>query len=194
MKVLSLDLSTHTGWAVLESNHQKSAISLIEYGCCKTISCPKLYPYGYIFKAKELAEQIEQIYFTHLPDFIVVEDTNRGQQRYTQKFLEFIHFAVFDKFILNGIEKIYYISSSEWRSNQSVRLSKEQRNINKKKIQSKVTLKHVAVQKTNSLFGLQLKQKDNDIADAILLGVSFLQGAKVSDGIIKKKGKQTNAN
>lgn len=194
MKVLSLDLSTHTGWAVLESNPQQASISLIGHGCCKAISCPKLYPYGYIFKAKELAEQIEQVYDAYLPDFIVVEDTNRGQQRYTQKFLEFIHFAVFDKFILNGWEKIYYISSSEWRSHQAVRLSKEQRSVNKKKIKPKVTLKHVAVQKTNSLFGLQLKQKDNDIADAILLGVAFLQGAKVSDGIIKKKGKQIDAN
>ena len=68
-------------------------------------------------------------------------------------------------------------------------MSKEQKKNNKQRIGSKVTLKHVAVRKANQFFQLELKQKDNDIADAILLGVAFLQGAQVSDGIVKKRKK-----
>jgi hypothetical protein len=38
----------------------------------------------------------------------------------------------------------------------------------------KITPKHLAVQKSNELYGLELKLKDDDIADAILLGRAFL--------------------
>ena len=187
MKVLSLDLATCTGWAILEN--KEGAIRLIDFGNFKVKRSSKFYPYSYIFAAKEVAEDVESIYNQHFPDYIVVEDTNKGQQRYTQKFLEFIHFAVFDRFLISScnFEKIYYISSSEWRKNQCVRLSKEQKSSNKKKLTPKVTLKHVSVNQVNQNFNLKLKQKDNDIADAILLGVAFLNGAKVSDGVIKKR-------
>ena len=117
MRVLSLDLATCTGWAILES--KESAVRLVDYGNFKVKRSSRFYPYSYIIAAKEVAEDVESIYNQHCPDYIVVEDTNKGQQRYTQKFLEFIHFAVFDRFLNNScnFEKIYYPTLSEDKYN-----------------------------------------------------------------------------
>lgn len=187
MKVLSLDLSTSSGWAVLCSN--LSEIELVDFGCYKALPSTRNYPYNFLERADGIAENLYSVYLKYLPDFIIIEDTNLGQQRFTQKFLEFIHATVLRSFF-EIKKKVYYVSTSEWRSVLQLRLSKEEKSKNRSGNFSKVTLKHVAVQKVNSTFRLQLKQKDNDIADAILLGQAFLQGAKVSDGIMKKKVKQ----
>jgi hypothetical protein len=49
-------------------------------------------------------------------------------------------------------------------------------------LKGRVTKKHVAVIEANRRFGLDFKQKDNDIAEAILLGVAYLSGAPICDG------------
>lgn len=51
----------------------------------------------------------------------------------------------------------------------------------------KITRKHLSVREANRLFGLELIQKDNDIADAVLLGASFFKHAKHADGLRPKK-------
>ena len=40
----------------------------------------------------------------------------------------------------------------------------------------------MAVRIANQLFGLDLELKDNDTADALLIGMAFLKGAKPCDG------------
>lgn len=199
MKILALDLSTSTGWAIVESTLESpKMIQLIAYGNIKAkpSQAREDYPINYLWCAREIATSICEIYGNYPGiDWIIVEDTNKGQQRFSQKLLEFIHCTVFSclRTYFTKI-KIAYVNTSEWRKIISLHLTKDQRASNRKKITSKITLKHLAVQRVNSLFSLSFKQKENDIADAILLGVAFLQGAKISDGIIKKKGLPTYAN
>jgi hypothetical protein len=49
-------------------------------------------------------------------------------------------------------------------------------------VKGKVTTKHLAVRLVNSVYGLGLKQKDNNDADAICLGLAFFAGAQPCDG------------
>jgi hypothetical protein len=45
--------------------------------------------------------------------------------------------------------------------------------------------KHVSIRVANELFGLSLKRKDEDAAEAALLGQAFLNGAVACDGTIR---------
>lgn len=103
--------------------------------------------------------------------------------------------------------KVVYLSSSEWRKNLKLILTKEEKKANaklakakreaaaigakldKKKlgIKGKVTKKHVAINYVNTRFGWtgtknELKQKDDDIADAICLGCAYVNNAIPCDG------------
>jgi hypothetical protein len=49
-------------------------------------------------------------------------------------------------------------------------------------IKGAVTKKHLAIRFVNATYGLDLKVKDNDIADAICLGAAYLNGARTCDG------------
>lgn len=94
MKLLGLDISTKAGWAVLESAEsglpalktqglvEKTKKNVLEYGT---------YPECYRFAAREIAEELIRIINIEKPDVVVVEETNQGKNRYTQKLLEFIH-------------------------------------------------------------------------------------------------------
>jgi hypothetical protein len=67
---------------------------------------------------------------------------------------------------------------SQWRKILEMRLSKDQKENNKlvsKGVKrGRVTKKHLSVNMTNTKFGLKLKLKDNDISDAILLGLAYI--------------------
>lgn len=137
-------------------------------------------------------------------DAIVVEETNLGKNRYSQKSLEFTH-AYFLLQMSKSICKdvpIVYLSTSQWRTAVGLEMSKEDKKSNAKLskakkavggdvrkvdkkalgVAGKVTKKHLAVRKANELFGLTLKLKDNDIADALLLGTAYFLGAVACDG------------
>ncbi len=202
MKVLSLDISTNTGYALLD---MERAVPLLwgnvwndkkveEYG---------EYPYSYVDAAKALAQKIFDVAVRHQPDKIVIEETNKGKNRYTQKILEFIHCTTLGFLRAGGWEgNIYYISTSVWRRQMGIELTKEQKKANAKlskakskaggKISAKekkaigvkgrTTKKHVAVLAVNEKYGLEFIQKDNDIAEAILLGAAFIAGAALANG------------
>ncbi len=129
------------------------------------------------------------------PDEIVIEETNKGKNRYTQKILEFTHKAVLIE--LSGCSfKLSYISTSIWRNKLGQKASKEDIKNNKlvnkanregksKKslgLTGKITPKHRAIRHVNETFNLNLKMKDNDKADAICLGEAYLAGAEICDG------------
>ena len=236
MKILSLDLSTKTGWAVLEHP------ALLGYGLIQVSTEQFLdkYPVNYIKCAKMIAQRIEKIVEQFKPTDIAIEETNQGGKRvsrYSQKQLEYIHFAVADMLLARGVLP-KYVNSRSWQSIVGTALSKDQRQHNKAlneekdkakaklkelceqaiqqqfqrkldacetptqskaimkearqafktlyksecrkiRIQSlsgvvgRVTSKHLSVQKANEMFKLDLLQKDNDVADAILLGVGY---------------------
>lgn len=65
----------------------------------------------------------------------------------------------------NKILKGYEVSKKQY-------ITKEMR---KCKSRGKVTFKHLSVQYVNKKFKLELKLKDNDIADSICLGVAYLK-------------------
>ena len=234
MRVLAFDLSTKTGWALFE--HEK----LLCYGQLNSkvigdMTSPN-YPKNYIEMATKMAFEVKNKITTSRPNHIVTEETNKGKNRYSQKQLEFIHFAVNH---VNG--KIHYIDTSDWRTTLGITLDKDQRkdnrviisdrkekfnqvynkyycaekflldlelakchgkkrDINKAtkmfekeitvktknemksyrykeegKVKGKTGVKNLSVSYVNEKFSLQLKLKDNDIADAICIGWAFIQ-------------------
>jgi len=194
MKVLSLDVSTKTGWAVF--NNKKlidtgvivNPKSVLEYG---------QYPYCYIYSTRSVIKQIASLVDIHEPDTIVVEETNKGKNRYTQKVLEFLHCSLLLELENTPYsDKIKYVNTSDWRKTLNVYLTKDDKKNNSKVykakkqgktkkevgVKGKINKKHVSVRVANTLFNLTLKQKDNDIADAILLGAAYIEGVSICDG------------
>lgn len=206
--ILALDLSSQTGWALLQPppGGTKTIPALLGYGEVdfgRETLLALDYPRNYIEFAKGNAQTLVKTLSTHpvlgsrLSKYrtpgpprdkltIVIEETNKGKNRYTQKYLEFLHFAVLEKLLggslvpMAAIEGIKYIDSSAWRRIVGVRLSPEDKKSNKAKSAPKVTLKHVSVRYCNSTYHLELRLKDNNAADAICLGTSFALGAKAN--------------
>ncbi len=125
MKILSLDLSTKSGWSIIDNG------KLICYGLVVSKiegdSFSNDYPHNYIRAAKQMAVDLKEIAIKNKPDYIVIEETNKGKNRFSQKCLEFIHYAINESF---GC-KVHYIDTSEWRSLLEISLDKEQRSDNK---------------------------------------------------------------
>lgn len=228
MLVLALDLSTHSGWAILEGPAPISTKllgegevpKLLGYG---TVDLPKEikefgeHPWNYYKAAQCMAETLlnhPELCQASPQDtqelHIVIEQTNRGRQRMVQKMLEFIHFCVLD--ILNDYIQegrnitVTYLDSDGavgWRTHLGLKLSNEQKKrnaklakakreaaekgvkLNKKAlgIPGKITKKTLSVNRVNEVFGFEMKAKDNNTCDALLLGLAFLRGCQPSDGV-----------
>lgn len=170
MKLLGLDLSYKTGWALFEGS------SLVDYGLLVAPEPPgthPLYDYNQMDRANAVGDYMYTLVMTLQPDFIIIEQTNKGKQRTTQRGLEWIHYSVLSKLRMHYQNKIVYVDTSEWRNKLHIRLDKDQRKHNKsvkqKVARGKITPKHLAVAMINEEFDLSLKLKDNDIADAICL-------------------------
>lgn len=209
-KILTLDLSTSTGWAFSNTSPGQATFN-IDYGVIK-LDKPihehaATYPWSYLLAVAALVSQIEQLVEGLHPDIIVIEETNGSRARYTQKVLEFIHFGVLQmiaKYIVNKNFKaqVVYINTSDWRKVLGLHLTKDDKKKNaklakakrdalkkgekldKKKlgIKGKVNKKHVAIRFVNDKLGLELKAKDDDIADAICLLLAYLADAPHCDG------------
>lgn len=183
--------------------------------------------------AKKNSDEVSKLIARFKPDMIVVEETNLGKQRYSQKQLEFIHAM----FIWNAnIDSIKYISSSEWRKVLGISLNGDDKSLNKtlkseretqkeeleeefhlsnrrmisesymgiskksemnklqkkwdkecseyvkkkmrsfrSKLGAKVTIKTVSVRYVNENLGLSFRMKDNDMADAICVGLAYIK-------------------
>lgn len=114
MRVLALDLSTKTGFAVLDE--EGGEIALLEYGCIEvpTIEGMGEYPQNFVLAAEMVAEHCGKLVENFNPDLIAIEDTNGGRFRYSIKILEFIHSAVLRK-IGDSVAKVRYVNTGEWR-------------------------------------------------------------------------------
>lgn len=164
------------------------------------------YPRCYVHAATSISNRLFDLVAEHRPDVVVIEETNLGKNRYAQKLLEFIHCALLAQLLVGFTGQIVYLSSSSWRQALDLRLDSEQKrnnakiakarklaretgvtlNVAKKQVgvKGKVTKKHLAVNRVNEVYGLGLKVKDNDIADAICLGLAYFVGATPADGIL----------
>lgn len=175
MITLGLDISTKTGWAIVNDGR------LVSHGLI-TAPNPKLEnvaeDFNMVLRAHEVVAQILSKIAETRPDKIVIEQTNQGSFRSSQKQLEFLHCLLLWLVDRDQWPRMKYVNTSEWRSNIGLALSKEQRdhnkNVKKKKAKGKITPKHLSVAWANKTYGLKLKLKDNDIADAIALA-SFKQ-------------------
>lgn len=209
MKVLALDLSTSAGFAVLEE--RGGEIALLRYGAVAlphTVLAYGTYPWCYLDAADDMAMQLVSIAEREAPDLIVVEETNLSKgSRYAQKILEFIHCQFLRNMAISRdrvekIPKVIYLSSSVWRQSLQLALSREQKKANAKLakakkeaansgkkldktklgIKGKVGKKHLAINYVNGRFNLKLKAKDDDIADAVCLGLAAFNDPPVCDG------------
>ena len=211
-RVLSLDLSSKAGWSVLDTDQPFAAdatVTLVAFGqLTLPTTIDKLgpaYPWNYHLAGRKIAEQAEELSRQYRVDYIAIEETNLGKQRYAQKALEFIHFAVLDKLSSEWAwspARLAYITTSEWRSFLGVKLSAADKVNNKRLkaakedaavtgktvdkkalgVKGKVGTKQLSVRWVNENFGTDFKMKDNDITDAICVGTAFLRGAKWCDG------------
>lgn len=187
MRILSLDISTNMGWALLAQNIGVSSIDLLDSG----VLCFKSSEISYVdysetslkamlMQSMNLKGDIEFLIRTTNPDEVVIEQTNKGRSRYSQKLLEW--------FQLRAIEAVFektgkypkFIDSSKWRSIVGLKMSKEDKKHNKQirttKGRGLIGKKHLAVRMVNKMYNLKLKIKHNDIADAILVGSAYLKG------------------
>lgn len=196
LKILSLDISTKTGFAVTTTDGQ--TLSLLDYGVLKSIGKPSFpYPKNYLEWAIENASlsifKIGEV----VPDIVVIEETTTGRNGLSQKILEWTHQAVAEYLTGRDIETHYFMTG-QWRSLVGAKMTNEEKKKNalskkiKKatgkilakdeagKIIGRVTQKHVSVRLANHKFNLSLKIKDNDVADAINLSVAYFELLKTT--------------
>ena len=198
MKYLALDLSTKTGYAVFDGD------TLIEYGLIKSEKKSHYksdvksykdlgdnYPLNFINTAKEVTRMCKEVYTQHKCEFAVIEHTETGKARLSQRLLEWINYAVANEFLERGIP-IKYLFVSEWRNatkcylkywpehklwNTKINKLKAKATPTKSgakiakidgKIVTKVDQKKLSIIIANEAYGITIK--DDNIADAINLG------------------------
>ena len=187
MRILSIDASSHTGWAIFQDK------KLIQYGKIDVPCQDSSWPWGVMKWAEEIAEQITRLVINNSIGFnkVVIERANSSRFRDSQNVLDWMHFCIL-KNSINDVwnDIIIYMDSSEWRKICKINLSKEQKKhnqmvskekrkgnkivkVNGKRV-GRLTKKHLAVFYCNENFGTTFKIKDNDIAEAICLGWAYL--------------------
>ena len=193
-RVLAIDMSTKTGWAFMLSGDVD--YTLIASGQIAPIHEPfGAYPGNYVLWAYQVFDSVLQIIEQFTPEVLVIEETVAGSKSvYSQKILEFCHFLL-GRFIKEtGIRSRYFLTG-EWRSVVGCVMTKEEKLRNKEvkaykaktgaklardknnKVIGKVGKKNVNVRRANELFGQFLEKplikKDEDRADALLLGAAY---------------------
>ena len=200
MRVIALDISSKTGYAIFDDGKP------VAWGTIFPDKTPKdfgEYPFNYPeWAAYTIGRLFNEVITKYHNDdtCLVVEETNgSSKNNYSQKQLEFLHNHLLQALWADGIKKVFYVRTGEWRKAVNARLSKEEKSLNSKisrikkktgkklaKIDGKVVgrkgRKHVSIRVVGELLGIELQRKDEDTADALLLGLGYLRGAPVADG------------
>lgn len=193
-RVLSLDISTKTGWALILSS--PSGVELETYGKVDQISEPEgTYPGNFVDWAYKCFGEIVKLVDRLAPDVLVIEETAAGSKSiHSQKILEFIHFLV-AKFIKDTGIRAIYLMTEQWRRETGCQMTKEElkhnREVRKYKDKNdtkiaynkegkrigKIGRKHVNIRRANEIFGQflpkLLRKKDEDTADALMLAYAY---------------------
>lgn len=193
-RILSLDMSTKTGWAVLVSS--ADGYHLEAYGQVPQIpELPGQYPANFVEWAYVLYGKVVELVDSYAPDVLVIEETASGSKSiYSQKILEWLHFLV-AKMIKECHIKTVYLMTEQWRRETGCVMSKEEKKKNKEVREYKknhdvsiaydkngkrvgiVGRKHVNVRRANEVFGAFLKEplrkKDEDTADSLMLAYCY---------------------
>lgn len=180
MKTLAIDLSTKSGWSsfvdgVYKESGALDKVYVEDFNVNDEPGKSPLFPFNVINATQTVARMVVNLVGQHQPDIVLIEQTTMGKNRFTQKLLEWLHYAVLEQ--LRGRAPIVYIDVSEWRKIVEMRLSTEQKKNNREvssgRKRGKITKKHLAVNMVNEKYGLGLKLKDNDQADAILMNLAY---------------------
>ena len=209
MKILALDLSIRTGGAVFNTASPQLLVDAfdIDFKHKSPLSTnlmekplklkskvkrnltkydPSNHPKDFISFVREYIGQLLLKIYEIKPDEIVLEQTNKGRDRWRQKLLEWLHYELCTMIMLDlDPIKLSYIDTMEWHKILEIKLSKEDRLHNKKirqnnKIEANQKMigikddKDVAIKWVRSKFGYELMKKENDIADAICLGYAYI--------------------
>jgi len=194
-RVLTLDISTKTGWCLIISSDKD--ISLEAHGQIAKVECPdERYPDSFVSWAYLCYDEIEKIFNKHAPDVLVIEETAaNSKSSHSQKILEFIHFLTARLVKETGI-KCVYLQTGEWRSEASSYMNAEEKKRNKelakyKKLHNtkigrdivtgkrigKITKKHVAIRRANEVFGKYfeepLRKRDEDLCDSLMISYAY---------------------
>jgi Holliday junction resolvasome RuvABC endonuclease subunit len=183
VRLLSLDLSTSTGWALFVDGQRADQgrfpkISIRDFNVNAHPEKSPSYPRNIMDAAHELAKLVTQKIAEIKPDHIVIENTVKGRNRSTQRCLEWCHFAVLGEIYAAKIP-FTYMDPSQWRTILDIRLTsadkKNNKEVNAGKKRGKINRKHLALRYCNEKYGLDLLVKDDDVADAICLAEAFLK-------------------
>lgn len=209
MRVLSLDLSTHTGFAIFDGElgqlPKLVASGTVDLG--KSVLDFGPYPHCYRKAAREMVSRIIDATSSHtngllIAHHVVIEEINSGRDRYVQKLLENIHTAACERLESFPITYLNSDGATGWRTHLGLKLTKDQKKANaklskakreaeedgvkldKKKVgvRGKTTKKHLAIEWAKQNYKNTLKVKDNNEADAICIGAAFFMGAEPCDG------------
>ena len=191
-------MSTKTGWAHLDITKDKC--ELVECGVLNQIPIPKgiEYPSNYLAWSELCFLAILEIVEKVQPEFIVIEETAKGSRdSFIQKILEWIHYRMAQQLSAemagSCIKGYRYFLTEEWRRIAGCQQSKEEKRNNakrsrlKKKLEKGATVikdaegkrlgkigkKHVNVRRCNEVFGTNFILKQEDQADAALLGYAY---------------------
>ncbi len=201
-RILSLDISTKTGYAVLVTGINGECI-LEAYGQVDKIPCPAKEPYpgSYVTWAYKCYEKIEELIEKFTPDVLVIEEVTKSKNAMSQKILDFCHFLTARFIQETGIKNVY-LQTGDWRSevgsymnatekahNKKVREYKKKvlkdtgkkttvaYDINTGKRIGMIGKKHVTIRLINDTFKDQLKKplkrKDEDTADGIAIAYCY---------------------
>lgn len=161
MKILALDISMKcSGWAIFEDENliTSGAIQEQRYkGDSK-----ERYPQRTLRVGKLMSHKLIELVTLHNPDYIVVEEViQQGSAGIKSiKGLIQVHGMLFYQMTDEQLNKVKLYKPSEWRKIIGLKMNGD--------------WKRSAVDRVNRDFGLNLKLEDNDQADAILQGYSFV--------------------
>ena len=193
--ILCLDLSTtSTGWAVIERNTKK----LVDFGFIKgsNAGLSKMsYPKKQLYKMRKLVGEILSVVasFGDRVTNIIIEEVNLHKSRLTGKTLDGMHWILLNSMGEEMLDKVIFMDSdgpTGWRTRLNLRLTDADRKLNKsrkaanKKIPKGSTKlpiinkKHLAARYVNGHYGMNFNvdenPNDNDVVDAIGIGISYL--------------------
>jgi hypothetical protein len=200
MRFISLDISSNIGWAYFEVSEGKLSLlergQIQQVEIDKNLT----YPESYLDWSQRIWDQIWRTVLVNRQfENIITEETSKGSKdAHSQKLLEWIHkhlaeYAVKDLKSNDGkLHSIRYLQTGEWRTTAGCIMTAEEKRRNKKVRTTrkrgeaegkKVVLveiagekvglvgkKHVALRRVQEIFGIELMMKENDQADALLIG------------------------
>lgn len=204
--ILGLDISSKPGWATLKTVAGEAV--LLSHGTLFMGLKPEdfgSYPLNYLNMADYVAQRIlslvRQVEAEHgVQAEIVIEETTASKNNYSQKTLEFIHAATLKH--LRDLGRVpVYIRTGTWRNVVGANQNAEEKKLNSKisrikaktgsklakidgKVVGRITRKHTAIRAFYEHFGIQLRRKDEDAADAGMVALAYVKGAPLCDGTV----------